>query len=54
MAGGLVGQVLAGGGFSIGNLAPGPLLVDLIRADGAAISLSIVLGDGEERELRLR
>lgn len=47
-------EQLFGGGFMVSDLAPGPLIVDLVREDGGVISISLVLGDGEQRELTLR
>ncbi len=54
VAGGRAGEPLPGGGCEVDFLAPGPLLVDIVRTDGSVISLSLVLADGERRELTLR
>ena len=53
-AGGDEGNALEGGGFRVNDLAPGPLLVELVKLNGDLIRISLVLGDGEQRELTLR
>jgi len=53
-AGGDEGDALEDGGFRVTDLAPGPLLVELVKANGDLINVSLVLADGEARELTLR
>jgi len=52
-AGGAEGEAVAASEFLVEDIAPGPLLAQVQLEDGRVLDLSLVLNDGERRELRI-